>query len=328
MSTEERMTIDERYKYLRCMKTRYEKANRTEKGALLDEMQKVIGLHRKSLIRLMNSPLVRKPSRRERGPTYGPEVEHALCIIAESFDHICAERLTPNLLTMAQQLDAHCELHLTPWLLRKLERISTSTVRRLLSRHHPASPRLPRRSPSPPKPLTQGIPMTRIPWDTAQPGHFEVDLVHHSGPDASGQYVHSLQMVDVATGWSERRAVLGRSWLVVSDAFRHILAHLPFTVQEIHSDNGAEFLNAHLIRFWGEAANHITLSRSRPYHKNDNPFVEQKHSARVPQSASSGPTWAMSAWILPSRPACSTSCTRRWACTTTSSCPSCTWPTR
>jgi len=123
--------------------------------------------------------------------------------------------------------------------------------------------------------------MQRIPWNTLQPGHFEVDLVHHSGPNPSGQYVHSLQMVDVATGWSERRAVLGRSWLVVSDAFRHILEQLPFTVREIHPDNGSEFFNYHLLQFWGQIAGDIRLSRSRPYHKNDNPFVEQKNSSLI-----------------------------------------------
>ena len=287
MSTEDAMTIDERYKYLCCMKKRYRHANRQGRGCLLDEMQAVTGLHRKSLIRLMNGSLARKPRSRERGPTYGPEMERALRTIAESadrlhrFDYICAERLTPNLVWMAQHLDAHGELHLSPWLLHDLERISTSTVRRILSRHRPSTPRLPRKPPSPPKPLTQGVPMKRIPWHTAQPGHFEVDLVHHSGPSPSGQYVHSLQMVDVATGWSERRAVLGRSWLVISDAFRHVLTALPFAVQEIHPDNGSEFFNHHLLRYWGEAAGHIQLSRSRPYHKNDNPFVEQKNSSLV-----------------------------------------------
>jgi hypothetical protein len=123
--------------------------------------------------------------------------------------------------------------------------------------------------------------MKRIPWNTSQPGHCEVDLVHHSGPNPSGHYVHSLQMLDVATAWSERRAVLGRSYLVMKDAFRHILAHLPFQVREIHPDNGSEFFNHHLLRFWGEAASHIQLSRSRPFHKNDNPFIEQKNSALI-----------------------------------------------
>ena len=208
--------------------------------------------------------------------TYGPEVEDTLCIIAETFDYICAERLTPNLVWMAEHLDAHRELRLTHRLLDDLERISISTVRRILSRRRPRTPRLPRKPPCPPKPLTQGIPMQRIPWNILHPGHFEVDLVHHTGPNPSGQYVHSLQMVDVATGWSERRALLGRSWLVTCDAFRHILEHLPFPVREIHPDNGSEFFNYHLLQFWGEIAGDIRLSRSRPYHKNDNPFVEQK----------------------------------------------------
>ena len=282
MSMEERMTIDVRYAYLRCMKARYEKANRTEKGALLTQMQETTHLHRKSLIRLMNSPLTRKRRTRQRGRTYGPEVESALCIIAESFDHICAERLTPNLAWMAQQLADHGELYLTAILLHQLESISVSTVRRLLVRHHPILPRLPRKRPRPPNALTRHIPMRRIPWDTPTPGHFEVDLVHHSGPSASGHYVHSLQMVDVATGWSERRAVLGRSWLVMRDAFRHILAQLPFPIRELHPDNGNEFLNHHLVNFFSkEATHHITLSRSRPFHKNDNPFVEQKNSSLV-----------------------------------------------
>ena len=281
MSTEDHMTIDERYKYLRRMRKRYRQANRKGQGCLLDEMQAVTDLHRKSLIRLMNASLTRKPRRRQRDRTYGPQVEGVLCIIAESFDYICAERLTPNLLWMAQHLHAHGELYLSPPVLDKLQCISTSTVRRILSRHHPSTHRLPRKPPSPPKPLTQSIPMKRIPWNTSQPGHCEVDLVHHSGPNPSGHYVHSLQMLDVATAWSERRAVLGRSYLVIKDAFRHILAHLPFQVLEIHPDNGSEFFNHHLLRFWGEAASHIHLSRSRPYHKNDNPFIEQKNSALI-----------------------------------------------
>jgi len=100
----------------------------------------------------------------------------------------------------------------------------------------------------------------------------EVDLVHHGGPSASGQYLHSLQMIDVATGWSERVAVLGRSYVTMKDGFERILARLPFTVCEIHPYNGPEFLNAHLVRFWKEAVTQprrldgegVQLSRSRP----------------------------------------------------------------
>ncbi len=88
-------------------------------------------------------------------------------------------------------------------------------------------------------------------------------------------------MVDVATGWTEQVATLGRSYRVMEDGFRRILARLPFQVLEIHPDNGSEFLNAHLVRFWKEMVKGVTLSRSRPFHKNDNRFVEQKNSTLV-----------------------------------------------
>ncbi|MCX7682139.1 MAG: transposase family protein [Anaerolineae bacterium] len=143
-------------------------------------------------------------------------------------------------------------------------------------------PRLPHPvQPKPGRRYLAHIPMLRLPWDISEPGHFEVDLVHHCGPTAAGEYAYTLQMIDVATGWSERRAILGRSYLVMEDAFRCILPHLPFPVLEIHTDNGSEFLNYHLLRFWGELVQGVKLSRSRPFHKNDNPRVEQKQYTLV-----------------------------------------------
>ena len=115
--------------------------------------------------------------------------------------------------------------------------------------------------------------------DLTEPGHFEVDLVHHCGGTTSGQYVYTLQMVDIATGWSERIAILGRSYLVMQDAFERILQRLPFAVCELHPDNGGEFLNHHLLRYWSDAMPGLALSRSRPYQKNDHRSVEQKNSS-------------------------------------------------
>ena len=93
--------------------------------------------------------------------------------------------------------------------------------------------------------------------------------------------MHTLQLIDVATGWSERVAVLGRGYLAMQDAFQRILTRLPFAVLELHPDNGSEFFNAHLRRFWGERVRQAELSRSRPRHSNDNRFVEQKNSSLV-----------------------------------------------
>ncbi len=230
----------------------------------------------------MNSPLERKKRCGQRGATYGSGVDDALRMIDESLDHICAERITPNLVWMARHLATHGEMTVPAPLLEQLECISISTVRRRLNRIRQDQPRLPRRKGrARPNKLTQNIPMVRIPWNEQEPGHFEVDLVHHCGPAAAGHYGCSLQIIDVATSWSERAAVLGRGYRVMRDAFLCILARLPFPVLELHPDNGSEFFNHHMLRFWGKIVPGVRLSRSRPYHKNDNRFVEQKNSTLI-----------------------------------------------
>lgn len=277
MTTEVEMTVDERRKYLRKMKSRYQSATRQERGQLLSEMEAVTGLHRKSLTRLMNGSLERQPRRRERGKKYGGKVSDAIRVIAASLDYPCAERLTPNLVWMAKQLAVHGELEVSDEVLELLGHVSISTVERCLTTIRQDQPRLPRRRPRLANDVLRDVPMGRIPWDVKEPGHFETDLVHHCGVSASGDYLHTLQMVDVTTGWTETRAILGRSYLVMQDAFRYILERVPFAVREIHPDNGSEFFNDHLVRFWKGIVKELHLSRSRPYHKNDNPFVEQRN---------------------------------------------------
>lgn len=278
----EKMTIDERYKYLRTMQKRYRKTDRSQRGVLLDEMEAITDLHRKSLIRLMKGTLTRKKRREQRGRTYGAKVDDTLRVILKSFDYICAERLQPNLVWMSKHLAHHGELRIDEDLLGKLDAISISTVRRIVNRIHQDERRLPqRRHPKRTNRVTQNIPTKRIAWDETEPGHFEVDTVHHCGIEAKGEFVHTLQLIDVTTGWSERTATLGRSYLVVSDAFKRILSRVPFPILELHPDNGSEFMNSHLVSFWGEEIASVELSRSRPYKKNDNRFVEQKNGSLV-----------------------------------------------
>ncbi len=281
MNTEDKMTIDERRKYLRKMKRRYRKAKRRERGELLDEMEAVLGLHRKSLIRLINGNLERRLRQRQRSATYKADVTEVIRVIGKSLDHPCAERLTPNLEWMAKHLTKHGELEVTEPLLEQLGQISISTVKRRLAIIRQDQPRRRRRPPRVSNRALRDVPMGRIAWDVQEPGHFEVDLVHHSGPSASGQYAHTLQMVGVTCGWTERKAVLGRSYVVIEDAFSAILERLPFAVREVHPDNGSEFFNDHMRRFWEQKAPEVHLSRSRPYHKNDNPFVEQRNADPV-----------------------------------------------
>ena len=160
MSPDDEMTIDERRKYLRKMQKRYVEADRSGKGQLLNEMELVTGLHRKYLTELMRGDLRRKRRLRQRGRTYGAEVDDALRVIHESYDYICAERLTPGLVSMARQLAAHGELDATPIMLEQLQCISVSTVGRILSRIRQDQPRLPRKPPRNTNKVTRDVPVS------------------------------------------------------------------------------------------------------------------------------------------------------------------------
>lgn len=283
MPSDDRMSVDERRKYLKLVAPRYAKAGRAERSALLTEMAAVTGLYRKSLLRLLHGPtLDRAPSGpRLRRRRYGVEVADVVRVVWGSLDYVCAERLTPVLLPTAQHLAKWGELEVTPEVEGALRTISRATVQRLLQRFRQYNPKLPRRKPQPPNRLLREVPMGRLSWAIASPGSFEADLVHHCGIVTAGEYVYTLQLVDIATGWSERVAVLGRSQAVMVEGFRRVQARLPFGITHLHPDNGSEFFNDHLIRHFGEEVTGLRLSRSRPYRKNDNRIVEQKNSTLV-----------------------------------------------
>lgn len=283
MSETDAMNIDERRKYIHKMWGRYRQVNKGEKARLLDEIEAVTGMHRKAIIRILNGRLSRKKRSRERGKVYGAEVGNAVRVIARSLDYPCAERLQPNLVWMAQQLQRHAELRVRQEVMEKLARVSVSTLKRILKLVGRSEPKLAMQQPRRPQSnsLRKQYPMSKIAWDIAEAGHFEVDLVHHGGESALGEYIHTLQMVDIATGWSEIVAVFGRSYRVMADGFDYMLARLPFEVQEIHPDNGTEFFNLNLLRYWKDKLPHLQLSRSRPYQKNDNRFVEENNHSLI-----------------------------------------------
>jgi IS30 family transposase len=214
-------------------------------------MQQVTGLHQKYLTRVLGvASLERRPRSKQRPSSYGPEIEQVILKGWESLDYIYAERLMPSLLQTAEHLARFGVLQLTVSIEQQLRTIRRATVGRLRGKHRSQKTRLPRKGPERANQVTKGVPMGCIPWDTQEPGHFEVDLVHHCSESAVGEYGHTLQLIDVATRWSERVMVFGRGQRAMEAAFRHILARLPFEVRELHPDNGSEFFNQHLVRFW------------------------------------------------------------------------------
>jgi len=280
---EGKMSVGAQTEYLRMMQSRYRGASRTTKSQLLDELEQVTHLGRKHLIALMNGPQIgRRKRSRERGRIYGDDVVQAITIVAEALDWICAERLQPTLYSMAKHLEACGEMTVSPEVLSKLRLISISSVGRILKTIRPAQ-RLPRPYPGRRSDTSaqQAVPISVIPWQQPEPGHFEVDLVHDGAPDRQGNLVCTIQFVDVLTGWSERFAMMGYTFKAIWHATQVFRGHCPIPVRELHSDNGSEFINHALIAVFGEQLVGVHQTRGRPGFHNDNRFVEQKNSSLV-----------------------------------------------
>ncbi|MBT4639550.1 MAG: transposase family protein [Deltaproteobacteria bacterium] len=124
--------------------------------------------------------------------------------------------------------------------------------------------------------LKSAIPVhTFTNWDDEKPGFVEIDLVAHCGETTAGQYLNTLTVTDIATGWTECLAILHKSQEMVSQAIIDLRERLPFPLLGIDSDNGTEFINHTLFRYCQDEE--ITFTRCRPYKKNDQAHVEQKN---------------------------------------------------
>lgn len=131
--------------------------------------------------------------------------------------------------------------------------------------------------------LKRQIPIHNNYWNEGEPGFVEADTVAHCGDSMAGAFVWSLTLTDIYSGWTELRAIWGKSEANVIEKIKCIEKHLPFKLKGFDSDNGNEFLNHHLLRYFTERKEKVTFTRSRPYRKNDNAHVEQKNWSCVRQ---------------------------------------------
>ena len=127
--------------------------------------------------------------------------------------------------------------------------------------------------------IYQKIPVKAGGWDRSVPGQLQVDLVEHCGQSASGLFGNTVSVAEVAFGWWEGEAVLGKGQEASFDALKRIRERSPFNWVHVHPDNDKSFINWHLFRYC--KTERIEFSRSRPYQNNDNNFVEQKNSTHV-----------------------------------------------
>lgn len=264
--------------YLGRMQERYGVASRAAKAGLLDEVCEVTGYHRKAAIRVLRRPVAtRKRQRRGRPVEYGPAVVTALRAIWNAASYPWSVRLKALIPLWLPWARRH--LTLTPSMEQRLRTMSPRQMDRVLRPH---KRELRRRQYGRTKPgtlLKHQIPLKTDRWSVTVPGFTEIDLVAHSGDRADGEFIHSLNVTDIHTTWVETRAVLGKSQLGVQEALEQVRCALPFDLRGIDSDNGSEFINAHLQRYC--SGYQIQFTRGRPYKKDDNAHIEQKNWTHV-----------------------------------------------
>jgi Integrase core domain len=268
-----------RWEYLCRIWTLYREAGRKQRGRLLDEVCRVTGYHRKYAVRRLNGPPPesRPPRRRLRGPSYGKAVDQALRLVWEAADYPWSVRLKALLPLWLPWLKRR--LPISPRLERQLLRISPRQMDRRLKPHKVRAKRRLYGKTKPGTLLKHHIPIKAERWEVRQPGYTEIDLVSHSGDRADGEFIHTLTLTDIHTGWTESRAVMGKSQAHVVEALELIRRRLPFPLRGIDSDNGSEFINYHLHGYCQLLG--IEFTRGRPYKKDDNAHVEQKNWTHV-----------------------------------------------
>ena len=267
-------------KAMEAYRKRYGAAEREERPSLLDEFCEISGYHRKYAIGLLNRPDGEEADRprRRRGVTYSSVAVGVVEAVWKTAGYPWSARLKAllplwmpwargHIRGLSEEVERHVRAISGRQIDRRLGQRKRQLRRRLYGRTKPGTL------------LKRQVPVKAGPWDVAEPGYAEIDLVSHSGPSARGEFGYTLNLTDVHLGWCESRAILGRGEEGVVAALDEIRRALPFALRAIDSDNGSEFINFHLVGYCRDHG--LQFTRGRPYKKDDNAHIEQKNWTHV-----------------------------------------------
>lgn len=290
MKANRRMSIELKRHYLMQVVDCYPKSNRKEKAEIINQFSLVTGMHRKAVIRLIRqsvlarqgkAPCLRLMKRRGRKPQFHEDelVKH-LRKLWINCNQLCSKRMRASFEDWFKWYDCPDNVK------EKLLIISPSTIDRILKPYRAQYRRRKRSGTKPGTLLKTLIPIKLLDRSIERPGFIQADTVAHCGGSLLGTHIWSLTFTDEFTGWTEIRGIWGKGSLGVLDAIKDIEVDLPFEMVAFNSDNGSEFLNDHLYRYFADKTQKkmgFKLSRSRPNKKNDNAKVEQKNWTHVRQ---------------------------------------------
>ena len=275
------MVSQSKREYLARIKDRYRHANREGKGRILEEFCKVCGHHRKHGIRLLNADQRRQKKRPGRLRRYGAELIRVLEDIWLNAGCPCSARMAGMIRLWLPWHEKH-HGDLDGGSRQLLESIRPRTLDRVLltaRRRHGHRGLSGTRHGD--ELLKSVIPIKISHRDVNRPGFIQADTVAHGGDSTEGDFVWSLTFTDIFTGWTLNGAVWNKGQEAVFALLRQLEERLPFPVLGFHTDNGGEFLNYHLQRYYRERQTPVEMTRTRPGQKNDNPHAEQKNYTHV-----------------------------------------------
>lgn len=269
---------------IKSTKSRYLKSNKKEKGKILDELCNNTGYHRKYASTILQASYdnnrVKREGRKLRKKKYRYDTMVIVIKIWELLEYPCGARLKPSLIPIAKSLIRCAEVNISDEIMEKLEAISSKTLDRRLGKERKIRRLKRNRGTTRHGSLIKSsIPIRITNWDISELGFMEMDTVAHNGGDPAGEFIYSLDMVEIYSGWSEQRAVLGKGENGVIDKVDDVKNIVPFDITGLDSDGGSEFINWHMVKYCEK--NEMYFTRSRPMMKNDNAYVEQKNYTHI-----------------------------------------------
>lgn len=258
------------------LKTR---GNRKKRGEIARHMVFATKCHPKSVSRTFKRLQLRDVAhqdKRGRPRYYDTAVIAAFRDVWEVGDRGCGEVLYPMIKTYVTVLERDGMWKHGDAATSKLYAISERTTKRVVAKFRTEDGVLKRGlSGTSPSALKHIIPIRKDMSRNILPGDGQLDTVAHCGDSLSGSFIWTLNYTDAATYWVEIRAQWNKGQEATKENVIAIRKRLPFSLRALHPDSGGEFINW-VLKGWCDAEG-IGLSRSEPYKKNDNMFVEERN---------------------------------------------------